>query len=220
MFDQARERLRAIRDRAFGPVLEPGEQILAVGLVTTPFIGSDAIELPSGADRTAEVVRRALEGVDRLPPLGKGFLAVAGAGAAVLHPFPVIDIDVDRLLGGQTGHGAVGSVAALFKAALARAGSADLLVTDRRLALAVDSSDRTVRVEDVEAPAKDVVVSVPRAVVRGVRRRRRPLEMGRIEFAFTDGSSITLTAGAISGRRAARFVDALVRSGPPGRPRT
>ena len=215
MFDGARDLLRRLRDGALAPILEPGERVLASGMVAGAFVGRDDIQTPSLADIDL-LVARALA-LDDLPPLPRGFLAVAAIPAVALDPLPGWTPGVDRALGGVVGRGGPDSVAAACKAGLGS--SVDLVVTDRRVGLSEEDPDASpveVAVADgstrTVAPRRWTVV-LPRAVVQGVRRRRRPLELGRLELAFTDGSSITLTAGVVSTRRANRLAAALVE--PP-----
>ena len=134
------------------------------------------------------------------PDVGAGAAGQRGAGQFV-GPHP---------LGGRIGHGGIGSLASVVKAALGASRLTTLVVTDRRLAVAADSGTK-VRVEglDQEVAIAELLASVPRSLVLGVRRRRRPLEWGRIELAFVDGSSITVTSGVISGRRADQLVASL-----------
>ncbi|CAN5545858.1 hypothetical protein BH10ACT1_BH10ACT1_42970 [soil metagenome] len=210
MFDQARATLARYREAELRPALELDEVILAVGPVQSAFIGRDDIETAPGP--LEEAMRYALARVDDLPPVPKGFLAVVGIAAVVTDPGALVSlpIDPDRMLGGWVGHGGIGSVAAVCKAALATSRATTLVVTDRRLAIAADSDvKRRVDGLDQEVAAAELLASVPRSVVLGVRRRRRPLEWGRIELAFVDGSSITVTAGTLSGRRANQLVAAL-----------
>lgn len=208
MFAEARADLARNEAASLRPVLEPGEAVLATGPVQAAFFGQDDIETPPG--RIDEAIQAAVARLDDLPPVPKGFLAVAGVAAAVASPPSPFEIDTDRLLGGRVGSGGLGSVASSCKLALRDDRLTDLLVTDRRLAITAES-DVHVPVEgtDRTVPVVDLLVSVPRSLVLGVRRRRRPLEWGRIELAFVDGSSITVTTGMISGRRATRFVQAL-----------
>jgi len=208
VFDEAKERLRRARDAAYGQVLEPGEALLASGMVAAAFVGDDRIEqAPTDPQGIEAAVRAALERVERLPALPAGFLAVAGFLA---DPLPGLDVNVERLLGGDVGEGDATSLAALVKAGL-RDASVELAVTDRRLLLAVDG-DEEVLPEGSSVPvrSKRATAAVPRRAVAGVRRRSRPLERGRIELLFVDGSRIVLTAGVVSARRATRLVDALV----------
>ena len=206
--------LARYQEASLRPVLEPDEVMLATGSVQAAFIGQDDIETPPcRADDAIRAIQSAVARLDDLPPVPRGFLAVAGVAAAIASPPSPLSIDPDRLLGGKVGSGAVGSIASLCKVALRDGRLTKLLVTDRRLAITADS-EVEVPVKGVEGtdptvPVLDLLVSVPRSLVLGVRRRRRPLEWGRIELAFVDGSTITVTAGMISGRRATRLVDAL-----------
>ncbi len=213
MFAKVRADLARFEEAALRPVLGPHEVILATGLVQAAFIGQDDIETaPGPMEQTMQAIEAAIARVNDLPAVPKGFLAVAGVAATVVSPPALISIpiDTDRLLGGRVGSGQIGSVASMCKVALQGDRLTNLLVTDRRLAIFADSKVE-IPVEGLErtVAVADLLVSIPRSLVLGVRRRRRPLEWGRIDLAFLDGSSITVTAGMISGRRSNRLVAAL-----------
>lgn len=211
MFAGAKERQALFRAAEYADVLGPGERLLATGMVAAAFAGLD--DIATGPSQVDAVVARALGCLDRLPPLPKGFVLAAGVAGWLADPLPVRGPDVDRVLGGHVGTGGVGSVAAAFKSGLA-GGMTELVVTTERLGISVlgQGAVPVPGVPDRTTQPRRWTVVVPRVLVHGVRRRRRPLELGRLELAFVDDSFITLTAGMFFTGRANRLAAALTES--------
>jgi len=80
-------------------------------------------------------------------------------------------------------------------------------VTDRRLLLLAArgvGASRTFQ----------IVFDLPRSEVSGAARRGRPLQRGRVEVRFTDGSTKAWTTGMLSAGRARSLVTALTSATP------
>jgi hypothetical protein len=110
----------------------------------------------------------------------------------------------DRMVSGISLVGWTGCAAVELREAVERApGSADLMVTDRRI-LVTTRSRRT-----------DVLRSWPRSFLRSVTRRPRLVQRGRIMLVHADGSALALMTGIVSASPAQRLEAAVARTTPP-----
>lgn len=176
--------------------LERGEEPLAW----------QAVDLAPGESRLGRAEPpKAIQGVD-LNPVS----AVSGGP---------IDVDpglFDRLLGGITLTGRVGSAADTLARALHHARNSRLAVTNRRVI--VFDEGQTTFGTDPATGAKtwdaetEELWSISRSAVRSVNRRPRPLMAGRLVIEFEDSSTVALMCGMMSPRPANRLRDALLAS--------
>ena len=114
--------------------------------------------------------------------------------------FPTIDLDP---LFGSVGHGAIGSAAQTFQAALDKQGIGVLMATNMRLVL-VDG--------DITKPWRRLA-AVSRRAITGARSRPHWLQRGRLIVDFADGSLMGFVTGYLFAGAARRLADALTR--PP-----
>lgn len=121
--------------------------------------------------------------------LERGFDAVTGS---------LIDVDVDKLIGGVAAAGHVGSVAHRLSSAL-RTRANYCLVTDRRLLFVEHKVDG----QCVE------VAAVPRQAVIRARRAGKFMQRGRVVLDFIDLSQLALMTGMLFTGPANRLVAAL-----------
>jgi hypothetical protein len=180
-------------------VLEPGEQLRALGSYRRPLNGdSSALELAD--DELTGVEKRFLtETGERVPPTDKLFLGVDWTG---VH----LNSDrINRFLFGRDGSGAVESIAGrMWRAGRAPTGKMrHWAVTDRRLLLLLQTIGTVPSVWEVE-------FAVPLASVRSARRRGKLLfEWGLVEITFVDGSTLGVLAGIVDVALAGQLVRAL-----------
>lgn len=121
--------------------------------------------------------------------LERGFDALTGS---------LVDVDVDKIIGGVAAAGHVGSVAHRLSSAL-RTRANYCLVTDRRM-LFVEHK--------VDGQCFEVA-AVPRQAVIRARRAGKFMQRGRVVLDFVDLSQLALMTGMLSTRPANRLVAAL-----------
>jgi hypothetical protein len=181
-----------IYGKAVAEVLEPGERLLAMGMFH-PNLGGDT----SGFERTDDEARP-----------GDG----AGSSGRLVEGVDWTGVQynkdrVDRIVGGSTGSGAVGSIAGRMWRAMREtvSGQLEWAVTDQRLLLLQKTAHN---------PAEFAIhFAVRRADIGGVRRRAKILfQWGRCEVAFVDGSRLAMTISMVDIGAARNFVGALSRA--------
>lgn len=111
----------------------------------------------------------------------------------------LVDVDVDKLIGGVSAAGHVGSCAHRLSAALgSRAGYC--IVTDRRLVLAEHKLSANSFVE---------LASLPRQAVLQAHRAGKVMQRGRVVLDFIDLSQLALMTGILFTGAADRLVGSL-----------
>jgi hypothetical protein len=176
------------------PVLETGERLLAMGMVHTHWSGdTSSLESEGGNPDRPGSSRGLVEGVD-------------WTGVQYNQD------RVNRLVAGSSGAGAADSWGGrMWSAIRARSEKANVewAVTDRRLLLL--DNDRG------NPPTFAVHFAVPRAVIRGARRRGKVLfQWGRVEVSFVDGSRVALVLAILDISAAKAFVRAVESGGTHG----
>ena len=172
---------------AVAEVLEPGERLLAMGVVHTHWSGDTSALASEGGD-------------PHRPASGQGL--VDGIDLTG------VQYNQDRVKGfvaGSSGSGSAGSWGdRVWQAIKARAGTGNVewAVTDRRLLL-LDN-------DEGNPPTFRLHLAVPREAIRSARRRSKILfQWGRVEVTFVDGSMVALVLALLDLSAAGNFVRAL-----------
>ncbi|WP_097327759.1 hypothetical protein [Paractinoplanes atraurantiacus] len=168
------------------PVLEPGERLLAMGMVHTHYSGdTSALESEGGDPHRPASSQGLVDGVD-------------WTGVQYNQD------RVNRAIGGSSGSGSAASWGGqAWQAIKARAvGNLDWAVTDRRLLL-LDK-------DNANPPTFSVHFAVPREAIRSARRRGKILfQWGRVEVRFADDSMVAMVLAIVDVGAARNFVRAL-----------
>lgn len=187
-------------------LLAPGEEPLAMVRVRTAY-GADAVPR-SNAERLDRALRRSPSRIRaRAVDQARGTEERSARRRPVLDALVnVITFDPsiptpswERIFGGVVRTGSPGSHADRLGTAINEGtGMLACVVTDRRLILVRN-----------EVKTLTPVYELPRPVITVARRASRGPARGRVVLDFTDASSLTLRAGFVGGRSAARMARAL-----------
>ena len=174
-----------------GALLLPGETVLDLGPYREP---------PGDASRLERTPGESGAGIAAADRLVTGFDPLAGG----------VQTDprrIDWFLAGSKGSGAPGSAAGqLWRAAAGRGETYFVAVTNRRLLLLA------ARGVGAQRPFR-IAWERPCSAIAGATRRGRLLQAGRVEVAFTDGSTKAWTTGIFSAARARTLIAALTSMG-------
>ena len=173
--------------QAVAEVLEPGERLIAMGVVHTHWSGdTSALEAEGGDPDRPGSADRLVDGAD----------------------WTGVQYNQDRINRFVAGSSGIGSASShggrVWQTIKARAeiGNLEWAVTDRRLLLLENNEGNP--------PTFRLHLAVPREAIRSARRRSKILfQWGRVEVTFVDGSMVAMVLAILDISAAGNFVRAV-----------